>query len=457
MRELFKAPMSLFVGLLILTACGEVDEPAGLGEEFYANLGQFALVNPGIEGNLDTDLIVDGARAVADGIGLYDLVAGDIVVTVPGGVTIRSAILYWGARWDFADPPSVDLSVIGVTVGATTADVDGEYIGTEVISPGNDSHSWRAELIGEGFSFAPGPNTVSLVVPDDGIAGAGIDGASLVITYDDGTAGSVELRDGNDFAYLPRGLETHEQTFNFPASSADRTATLLLVVGDVEDSRPTMIQITSGGVGDQQLNNKLGDFGDNCGRDGAQWDTCAINVLVPAGSTELSAQLFSWDDPTDKEPASLYWVLGALELENPPPPTVCDGLTPGYWRNWSNHYSEAEFQQLLDWVNDNDYRGGSLSISEITAILRYGGPNAIRSLEKFYYANLLTLALTDQTGLPNPDTASLALDCTHPDFDGTLGEALGDAEDIFASPGSYNRRQINAVKDILDKFANLNN
>lgn len=456
MREPPNARIGLFLTLLTLAACGEADGPAGLEEQFLAGPGQFAVVNPGIEGDLDTDLIVNGARAVADGVGLHDLVAGNITVTVPGGATIRSAILYWGARWDFADPPSVDLSMIEVTVGATTADIEGAYIGTEVIIPGNDSHSWRADLIGEGFSFAPGLNTVSLVVPDDGVPDAGIDGASLVVTYDDGTAGSVELRDGNDFAYEPRGLETQEQTFSFPASPADRTATLLLVVGDVEGSRPTRIEITSGGVGDQELQNKLGEFGDSCGRDGAQWDTCAIDVLVPAGSTELSAQLFSWDDPTEKEPASLYWVLGALELEDPPTPGVCDGLTPGYWQNWSNHYTEAEFQQLLDWVNDHDYRVVALSISEITAILGYGGPDAIQRLEKFYYANLLTLALTGHPGLPNPDTASLTDDCTHPDSEATLGEALDVAEDIFANPGDYRRGQINGVKDILDKIANLN-
>jgi len=458
MRAQLKAGLRTFVALLALAACEDVAAPPGRGGEFYAGPAQFAWADPpGIEGDLDTDLIVDGAKVVADGVGLHDATAGQINVTVPGGATIQSVILYWGARAERDDLLPPDLSMISVTVGATTSDVDGEFIGTEDIDPGNDSHSWRADLLNHvaGFSFGTGLNTVDLTVPDDGIAGAGIDGASLVITYDDGTSGSVELRDGNDFAYLPRSLETNEQTFTFPSSPADRTATLLLVVGDVEDSRPTQIVITSDGTGDQLIDNGLGDGAP--GRDGAEWDTRFIDVLVPAGSTELSVQLFSWDDPANNlEPASLYWVLGALELEDPPPPPVCDGLTPGYWRNWSNHYEEEEFEELVDWVND--YTDGvfpDVTIPQITAILSYGGSDAVLRLKKFYYANLLTLALTDHPGLPNPDAAGLGEDCTHPDFDETLGEALDAAEEIFENGGS--RGYINAVKDILDKIANLNN
>lgn len=143
----------------------------------------------------------------------------------------------------------------------------------------------------------------------------------------------------------------------------------------------------------------------------------------------------------------------------PPPPPSCDGLTPGYWRNWSNHYTESEFQELVDWVNDNDYNlGPDLSIAEITSILRYGGPDAVSKLEKFYYANLLTLALTDLDHLPNPDTASLSGDCVSAEFPGTtLAQALDDAEDILENDGAgYNRGQINGVKNVLDKIANLN-
>ena len=66
------------------------------------------------------------------------------------------------------------------------------------------------------------------------------------------------------------------------------------MVGDVEGMRPTRIEITSGGSGDQQLDDHLGDGAP--GRDGPQWDTYSIDVTIPAGETEMSAQLFSRDD-----------------------------------------------------------------------------------------------------------------------------------------------------------------
>ena len=440
--------------VLALAACEDAPEALSPVPGGMISSASFALVGPpGITNDLGAGPTVGGTNIVADGVGLDDVGSGSISVTVPAGATVQSAFLYWGARGDGVDP-----SIMEVTVGAVTNSVEGEYIGATELNPGNDAHSLRSDLIAEGFSFGPGLNTVDLVLDPN----QGVDGASLVITYDDGADGSVELRDGNDWAFdvdggVIDGDQTEEQTFTFASAPVDRLATLWIVVGDVQDSRPNLIVITSGGAGDQELENHLGTGGP--GRDGAEWDTYAIPITVPAGSTELSAQLFSWDDPSsDLLQASLYWVMGALELPvPPPPPSICDGLTPGYWMNWSNHYSTSQFQELVDWVNDNDYAGGPLSIAQITAILSYGGPNAVQRLKKFYYANLLTLALTDLDGLPNPDTAGLSVDCVSPSFDPTLGEALAAAEAIFANPGGYTNGQINAVKNILDAIANLNN
>lgn len=137
----------------------------------------------------------------------------------------------------------------------------------------------------------------------------------------------------------------------------------------------------------------------------------------------------------------------------PPPPSVCIGLTPGYWKNWDNHYTTEQFQSLVDWVNA--YTGESLTIDDIVDALSYGGPDAVQKLWKFYYSNLLTLALTDIGDLPNPDGAGLTEDCTLPDSSQSLADALDAAEAIFADPGSYKRKDINGVKDILDAFANM--
>ena len=453
-----RAVLAASVTTLALAAC-ESATPLSPDVAQVADLVRFDVVQgaANIYDDLGgTDPVVDGAKLIAAGVALDISDAGTITetisLTVPAGATVESALLYWGSRRDLAALDEDD-GELSVTVGATTATVEGDYVGATTLNlfpTDADSHSFRADLIAEGFSFGPGLNEVELEVD----AAQEVDGATLIITYDDGSSGSVVIRDGNDFAYEPRGMQTNEQTFTFPSAPVDRTATLLLVVGDVED-RPTRIVIESGGTGDQVLDNQLGDGGP--GRNGHQWDTYPISVQVPAGSTELSAQLLSFDDATAEEPSSLYWVVGALELPvpPPPPPPLCDGLTPGYWKNWSNHYTTAQFQTLVDAVNA--HTGGSLTIAQITGFLAYEGSNAVDKLRKFYYANLLTLALTANPSLPNPDTAGLGMSCTSSSYDDTLGEALDAAEAILANPGGYTKNQINAVKDVLDAIANLNN
>jgi len=132
-----------------------------------------------------------------------------------------------------------------------------------------------------------------------------------------------------------------------------------------------------------------------------------------------------------------------------PPPPSCSGLTPGYWKNWRNHYTEAQFASLL---------GGTIagSVAQADAIFASVGDNRsdpITKLKWFVLANQLTLNLTG-TDLPNPGDAGLTLTCTN-----ALGDALGDALtlalNMLANPGGYSREQILAVKDILDYIANL--
>lgn len=128
----------------------------------------------------------------------------------------------------------------------------------------------------------------------------------------------------------------------------------------------------------------------------------------------------------------------------------CVGLTPGFWRNWANHYTQEEFESLLAATS---FAG--TSVEDATAILSYGGPDPVERLRKFVLANELTLALTADSDLPNPDDASLSLDCEDPESGMSLGDALAAAADILADPGSFNRGEINAVKDALDNIANL--
>jgi hypothetical protein len=134
------------------------------------------------------------------------------------------------------------------------------------------------------------------------------------------------------------------------------------------------------------------------------------------------------------------------QIETPPP--ACDGLTPGYWKNWRNHYSSAQFTSLL---------AGTIAstIAQADAIFaNASSKDAVQQLAAFVLANQLTLNLTG-TDLPNPDDAGLTLDCHGLLETDTLGDALDTALAMLANPGGYTRDQILAVKDVLDYIANL--
>ncbi|MGD2071746.1 MAG: hypothetical protein PVI57_23980 [Gemmatimonadota bacterium] len=134
----------------------------------------------------------------------------------------------------------------------------------------------------------------------------------------------------------------------------------------------------------------------------------------------------------------------------PPPPEICVGLTPGYWKNWKNHYAMEEFASLLAETNFSD-----LTVEEATAVLKKGGKDPLDKLMKFMLANELTLALTE-TELPNPDGAALSAGCVDPEGDMELGAALEAAWAIVLADGEgYSKHDILMYKDILDRIANM--
>ena len=130
----------------------------------------------------------------------------------------------------------------------------------------------------------------------------------------------------------------------------------------------------------------------------------------------------------------------------------CVGLTPGYWSNWRNHYTAAEFTGLL---------AGTIagSIDEADAILNSNscdGNDAKGCLAKFVLANELTLNLTAAiaggASLFNGDDAGLSLQCQLPGNSKTLSYWLNEAYGLL---GGGNRNYILEVKTALDDFANL--
>jgi protocatechuate 3,4-dioxygenase beta subunit len=131
---------------------------------------------------------------------------------------------------------------------------------------------------------------------------------------------------------------------------------------------------------------------------------------------------------------------------------VCAGLTPGYWKNWRNHYIEAEFEILLE---------GTIagSIAEADAIFDHwdaSDPSDLTILNAFILANQLTINLTQHPELPNPSGGSMFYGCLIY-YDGewaSMDWAMAEALAIHADVGSYEDWYIIYIKNILDVFAN---
>ncbi len=86
----------------------------------------------------------------------------------------------------------------------------------------------------------------------------------------------------------------------------------------------------------------------------------------------------------------------------------CMGLTPGYWKNWRNHYTAAQFEILL---------AGTIapSIAEADEIFEHWDASPgdeLTIVKAFLLANQLTLNLTQHPELPNPSEGSLVPGCS---------------------------------------------
>ena len=129
----------------------------------------------------------------------------------------------------------------------------------------------------------------------------------------------------------------------------------------------------------------------------------------------------------------------------------CDGLTPGYWSNWRNHYTDAQFLILLQ----GTVASSIAEADEFFESLGCDNGDAAHCMRRFLLANQLTLNLTQHPELPNPGDAGLVGLCSIPGI-GTLQDAIQEALDILANPGNFTRDQILAVKNKLAAFAELN-
>ncbi len=151
-------------------------------------------------------------------------------------------------------------------------------------------------------------------------------------------------------------------------------------------------------------------------------------------------------------------VVRDLDFGNAGP---CNGLTPGYWKNWRNHYNPGQMRTLLaGTIADVDNR----IIDEADAIFDHWAArpgDELSILKAMTLANQLTINLTQNPGLPNPSEGSMFGFCTLPDDGENLEELLEIALEYIdrLEDGNPNndptRDEILSVAYILDRFANM--
>lgn len=260
--------------------------------------------------------IASGTTIRAAGVGLEDGQPANLSISIPAGVTIEQVLLYWGGN----NSSSGDLTQTD-TIQVAGNNVTGDFIGGNTQYSGYEfTVTYRADITALGLVSAGGTSTFSV---------GGLDfteelyGAGVLVICDDGTKTSyVDVRDGNDFAFINRSPTldaTVLQEFNFAPKNKDRIGNVVLFVGSVADDtglfgfRPSSFEVTTNGttaVWSDQLNSN----------DGRYWDTVNLVVTIPAGADSLSTQIFSRDDGVINPgglPASLVWMTGGLSVETP--------------------------------------------------------------------------------------------------------------------------------------------
>ena len=270
--------------------------------------------------------VASGSDIISAGTGLYDTGEGSIELDIPAGVTVKQVLLYWGGRALTGVPYDDDLVLSGTPVTGAPVNVTGVLVGEAALPEPLPAFTYRADVTSL-LTLAPGTNTVDVSGFDPSIERR--DGASLVAIVDDGVgSGTLYLYDGADYAWVGTGDVINQQTFVFPAAAIDRTASLIFLVGDTQADRPERLEIWRDGV---SVFNQVNYFQQLAG---PQWSDRREEIPFPAGSTSLSAQLFS-EGPPGSNPESLTWNVFAAFV--PAPPRLGCTYTQGGYKNVRMH------------------------------------------------------------------------------------------------------------------------
>ncbi len=260
------------------------------------------LTAPDIEIAAGSDLIVAGTGMVTQ--------PATLSISIPQNVEVKQALLYWQGR--------------GQSVGADTIVVDGQEIQGELIGetdPALDppSLAFRADVTSLGL-VSSGSNELTLEGVDFTLR---TDGAALLVIVDDGVGtADIQIRDGMDFAFIraPGAANvTTPQEFILPGVEDDRSAEIIVIIGDGTPDRPDELELT--------LNQSTTVLCNEArGREGAELDIIRIPVELGASPTTATLELFSRECGGGVPaglPDSISWFVGAVIIPPPPvPPSV---------------------------------------------------------------------------------------------------------------------------------------
>ncbi len=291
---------------LVVAGCGREESiapVAGNNDIVYTGDkdGTEALGTPSIA-------IADGSGFAEGGVGMVGVDSATLTIDVPAGATINQVLVYWA----------------GGTTGAPgddTIELDGNAVQGTLIGGPTDFfainsthyyfHAFRADITGMELVNV-GSNSFTVTGFEFDETGGPLDennGVSILVIYDDGAEADLSLVDGLDMAFFnfqPTLDATVPQTFTFAAEDADRTASLFVAAASVGEGRPNEIKVTTI-AGDQMFIDVLGS------NDLPLWDSMLIDVLVPAGATELTVEIISTES-TDPLGASLGWLASGLAV-----------------------------------------------------------------------------------------------------------------------------------------------
>lgn len=299
------------------------------------------------------DIQGQGLAVSEGGIGTQGMGTGSRSFTVDIGGPVQAALLYWAGR-DRPCPQSGVACVIpfqpykdqvikldGVTFTGTVIGTEGQPVSAN--GPINNI-GYLADVTS--LVQAKGTGLQTFTVRDGDTASNLFrwNGVGLVVIYTDASdPGTYRLIlfDGLDFAYgadptAGATRVTDPITFNHGSDVSARVARLHIFAGDAVLGRPDRIDISNNPSAINGLDSS----------DGSSWDSDDLVVIIPAGVSSTTAQLFS--APANMNPDSMLWTAGVLRLPVPvtPPPTEeggTEGCTPGYWKNHTDSWADTGY------------------------------------------------------------------------------------------------------------------